>query len=168
MKISFWSDVLRILSTILILDKNVSHITHLFINTVSSWQNGWHFAYISIHIFLDQSCFDSKFNEVFVNNNSALVWVMAWCQTEDRPLIQLMMASFTDAYRCYAALMSFRLNSTEMSFWQILYMATAFLILLCQMHNVCKSPQGSYLLMIWYLLMSFSLTYIENWKVYCF
>ena len=58
------------------------------------------------------------------------------------------------------------------SFWQIFYIVTAFWTLLYEMHSVDKSPQSSYLLMIWYLLMSLNLTFvyykslwdIENWK----
>ena len=33
-----------------------------------------------------------------VDNKPALVWVMAWCQTGDKPLPEAMMTQFTDAY----------------------------------------------------------------------
>ena len=36
-----------------------------------------------------------------INNKSALVQVMAWRQTGDKPLSEPMMNQFTDAYMCH-------------------------------------------------------------------
>ena len=41
-----------------------------------------------------------------VNNIPALVQVMAWCRTGDKPLSEPMMTHFNDAYICHSASMS--------------------------------------------------------------
>ena len=42
-----------------------------------------------------------------INNIPALVQVMAWCRTGDKPLSELMMTQFNDAYMRYSASMSY-------------------------------------------------------------
>ena len=55
---------------------------------------------ISIHISL-------KFaTEIPYDNNSALVQVIAWCRTGNRPLTEPMMADFVNAYMRHLASMS--------------------------------------------------------------
>ena len=44
--------------------------------------------------------------EVPIDNNSALVKLMAWCQTGDKALPEPMMAQFTDLYRHLPATLS--------------------------------------------------------------
>ena len=38
-----------------------------------------------------------------IENDSVLVWVMAWCRTGDKPLSEPMLAQFADAYMLYQA-----------------------------------------------------------------
>ena len=66
------------------------------INTLRSRQNGCHFAYDKA-IFLNENCCiliqtSLKFvSNGPTNNNPALVQIVAWCQTGDKPLYELMM-----------------------------------------------------------------------------
>ena len=41
-----------------------------------------------------------------INNKPALVQVMAWCRTGDKPLPELMLAQFTDTYMRHQGAMS--------------------------------------------------------------
>ena len=36
-----------------------------------------------------------------INNRPVLVQIMSWCQTGDKPLSEIMMVKFTDAYNMY-------------------------------------------------------------------
>ena len=84
---------------------NVFHETLKYINSSPPGQNGRHFADDSFkHIFMNEKCFISiRISLKFVpngpiDNKAALVQVMAWRRTGDKPLPEPMLAQFTDAY----------------------------------------------------------------------
>ena len=68
-------------------------------------QNGHHFTDdIFKYIFIDEEChilirISLKFvPKCSIDNKSALVQAMAWCQTDNKPLPEPMLTHFTDAY----------------------------------------------------------------------
>ena len=48
-----------------------------------------------------------------INNIPALVQIMAWPQTGDKPLCEPMMAQFNDAYTCHLASMSYKKSAQQ-------------------------------------------------------
>ena len=79
------------------------------INTLSLWHfSRWHFKCI----FLNENVWNSikislKFvPKVWVNNIPALVQIMAWCRSGNKPLSEPMMAWCTDACMWHSASMS--------------------------------------------------------------
>ena len=66
---------------------------NLFINSSPLGQNGHNFT---DNIF--QWIFTECVPKVPIDNKSALVYVMAWRQTGDKPLTEPMLTQFTDAY----------------------------------------------------------------------
>ena len=70
-----------------------------------SEQNGWHFVEdIFKGIFMNENFWffikiSLKFVfKVSIDDKSALVQVMAWCQTGDKPLAEPVLTQFPDAY----------------------------------------------------------------------
>ena len=85
----------------------------LVINTLRVKQNGHHFADdIFKSIFLNENVeFSIKISLKFVpkdpiNNIPALVQIMAWGRSGNKPLSEPMMAQFNYAYMCHLASMS--------------------------------------------------------------
>ena len=83
------------------------------INTLRPRQTGCHLAdYVFEHIFLNENfCIPIKISQKFVpmgpiNNNPALVQIMAQHQQGDKPLSELMMVYLTDAFMHHSASMS--------------------------------------------------------------
>ena len=88
-------------------------VSLLRVNTLSPRQNGRHFADdIFKWVFLNENVWFSikislKFvHKVPINNFPALVQIMAWRRTGDKPLSEPMMAQFNDAYMRHSAWMS--------------------------------------------------------------
>ena len=84
-----------------------------YFNTLRPIQNGRHFADdIFKWIFLNENVWISIkisfkfFPKASINNIPALVQVMAWRRTGDKPLFEPMMAQFNDAYMRHSASMS--------------------------------------------------------------
>ena len=82
-------------------------------NTLRPRQNGFRFADDTFkRIFLSENVRISiKISLKFVpkgpvNNNPALVQILAWRRSGDKQLCEPMTASFTDAYMCHSASMS--------------------------------------------------------------
>ena len=89
-----------------------------WVNTLRPRQNGCQFAdSIFKGICLNENVWISiKIPLIFIpkgpiNYIPALVWIMAWCYTGDKPLSEVMMAKFADAY------MRFGLN--ELTHWPL-------------------------------------------------
>ena len=78
--------------------------------TLRSRQNGRQFANY-VFICIVWNCYIFIWNSLeFVfkgptNDKSSLVQIMTWCKIRNKPLFELMMAWFTDAYGCQSALM---------------------------------------------------------------
>ena len=93
---------------------NARHVT-----TLRPKQNGRHFADdIFQSLFLNKTYYLGSFPLKFVtkgpiDNKSTLVQVMAWSRTNNKPLFELMMASFTDAYTPHS------ISKSQMQYWEI-------------------------------------------------
>ena len=80
---------------------------HTCINSSPPGQNGCHFADIFNRIFINEKfCILIQISLKFIrkgpiDHNLALVQVMAWCQTGDKPLPEPMLIQFADAYMWY-------------------------------------------------------------------
>ena len=90
----------------------ISHFASLF-NTLRPRQNGWYFPdYIFKCIFLNENVWllntiRWKFvSQGPIDSNIALIQIMAWCWTGDKPLSEPMMAKVGDAFMCHLASMS--------------------------------------------------------------
>ena len=84
-----------------------------WLNTLRQRQNGRHFPdNIFTCIFVNENwCILIKFSLKYVrkgpiDNNPALVQIMAWRQSGDKPLSEPMMTQFNDAYMRHSASMS--------------------------------------------------------------
>ena len=85
-------------------------------------QNGWHFPgdIFKCILFNENVWVLNKISLKFANkglldNNTALVQIMAWHRTGNKPLSEPMMASFDDAYMHHLASMSW-INSAQQKF----------------------------------------------------
>ena len=83
------------------------------VNSLSPRQNRRHFAYDVFKCnFLNENVWipieiSLKFvPKALINNIPALVQIMAWRRTGDKPLSEPMMTQFKDAYVCHSASMS--------------------------------------------------------------
>ena len=131
-----WYWLCRINITLLSMNKKIIHlhkfsvdkgrknkyIFMFFSNTLRPRQNGWHFPgdIFKCILFNENVRVLNKISLKFANkglldNNTALVQIMAWHRTGNKPLSEPIMASFDDAYMHHLASMSW-INSAQQKF----------------------------------------------------
>ena len=102
----------------------ISNVLNGKVNTLRPKQNVWHFADdIFICIFMNENFCTliwislKSVHKGPIDNKSALVQVMAWHQTGDKPLPEAIMTRFTDAYIQHSGVMSQTIFSSLFSMY---------------------------------------------------
>ena len=131
-------------------------------NTLRLRQNGYQFSdKIFEFIFLYENlCIFSQialnfFQKGLTDNKPALVQMMAWCQTGDKPLSEPMMVQFTDANVCHS-------NSVESTHWGRDKMAAVSQTTLSNAFSWMKMLEFR-LRFHWNLFLRVQLTIFQHW-----
>ena len=94
------------------------------VNTLRPRQNGWHFPEnifncicLNGNVWILNAIWLHCVLKVSMDNNTALVQIMAWHRADDKPLSAPMMAYLGDEYKHHLALMSYIQSITKSLQW---------------------------------------------------